>query len=101
VPGFKKFEGLLGESPELRAEPFGHEGAHGVYALDNVADTVRLQILMEERDTERRKSKYPYPPDVMKETEEVDRRLILTERFAQQTEQVINSELRSYLKKKK
>lgn len=45
APGFQKFAGLFGKhGAELRgAELFGHEGSHGIFALDNVADAVQLE----------------------------------------------------------
>ena len=106
VPGFKKFEGLIGEASEiLRAELFGHEGGgHGVFSLDHPAEAVQMQILLDSRDAAinamPKGTKYPYPPDVLKKMEAADKALIPTERFAQQTEQVINKELRAYMKVK-
>jgi RHS repeat-associated protein len=94
VPGFKKFDGLLGKTPEERAELFGHEGGHGIYALDNLVESVGLQSLIDERD-KIGPALYPQPLH-----DEIDRRLDATERFAQQTEQTINSELRDSLKRK-
>src|SRR5262245_35139443 len=45
VEGFNKFEGLLDGDKKIQrlAEVFGHEGGHGVYALNNIAESVQLQ----------------------------------------------------------
>src|SRR5262245_16772682 len=53
VAGFKKFEGLLGggKMADLRlAEVFGHEGSHAQKAINNPAENVKLQKLLNERD---------------------------------------------------
>lgn len=109
VPGFKKFEGLLGDDKESKAlrlaELFGHEGAHGVYALGNVAAAVRLERMLNDRDAAMKAmpkgTRYPYPPDVIQKIDAAERGLIPTERFAQQTEKIINGELRAGTQKKK
>jgi RHS repeat-associated protein len=101
VSGFNRYEGLIGKSPELRAELFGHEGAHGIYALDNIVEAVTLQILKDARDAEMRKTRTPYPPDLLQKMKDVDERLIPTEQFAQQRAQAVNAELQAYVKRKK
>src|SRR6266568_3019584 len=50
VPGFNKFEGIVGNKTLESAEVFGHEGAHGVFALDNTAEAVGLQGLLNQQD---------------------------------------------------
>ena len=75
------------------AEAFGHEAAHGVFALFNKSDAVRYQKLANEIKAAT-KSGYPYPPDVM---EKISRNLPFyaqTEQYAQQAEQFINGNLR-------
>jgi RHS repeat-associated protein len=109
VPGFKKYEGLLGDdkvSKALRlAELFGHEGAHGAYALGNVAETVKLERMLNDRDAAMKAmpkgARYPYPPDVMQKIDAAEKAMIPSERFAQQTAQIINGELRAGKQKKK
>jgi len=108
VPGFKKYGGLLGGDKKdisLRdAEDFGHEAAHGVYALDNIAQEVGNQILLNNRDAALKalppKTKYPYPPDVMQKMEAATKALVPSERYAQQMEKIINGELRATAKRK-
>ena len=108
VAGFNKFEGLLDQGDKgvdaRRAEVFGHEGAHAVYDLNNLAEAVETQMLLTDRDAALKAmptgTKYPYPPDVMQKMADADRALISTERFAQQTEKIINGELRATLKRK-
>src|SRR5690348_7759479 len=48
VPGFEMFSGLIGKKSLERAENFGHEGAHGVWALDNPIEAVTLQRLVDD-----------------------------------------------------
>jgi RHS repeat-associated protein len=100
VPNFKKFEGLFGmdNAVVLRlAETFGHEAGHAIYALNNPAEGVKLQRLLNERDAAilalPPKTKYPYPPDVMQKMEAADKALEPGEKFAQQKEYKINREL--------
>jgi RHS repeat-associated protein len=109
VPGFKKFEGLLGDDKESKAwrlaELFGHEGGgHGVYAIDNTADAVKYQTLLNDRDAALKAmpkgTRYPYPPDVMQKMEAARQAGIPTERYAQQVEKIINGELRASKQKK-
>jgi len=41
VPGFNKYQGLLNAPIDrLTAETFGHEGAHGLFSIDNPAEAV-------------------------------------------------------------
>jgi hypothetical protein len=107
VPGFDKYTGLFGKNGEaLRgAEDFGHEAAHAVWALDNKAEAVKVQVLLGDRDAALRNmpkgTKYPYPRDVMQKMEAAERGLAPTERYAQQKEQIINGELRASSKNKK
>jgi RHS repeat-associated protein len=106
VPGFKKFEGLFGKNGEaLRgAELFGHEGAHGVFALDDVSEAVKLQMLLNDRDAALsnmpKGTKYPYPPDVIQKMEAAAKGVVPTERYAQQVQKIINGELRASQKRK-
>jgi hypothetical protein len=97
APGFKKFEGLLGGRSDfgLRlAELFGHEGAHAVYALDNLAESVKVQRLIDQYYLGRMAGK-PHSAfsDILQEK---DRLLVFTERFAQQREQIVNKELQAF-----
>jgi RHS repeat-associated protein len=105
VPGFKKFEGLFGMKNDVvlrLAELFGHEGAHGVAALNNPAEAAKLQGILNDRDAALNSlpkgTKYPYPPDVMQKMEAATKGLGPTELFAQQTEQRINRELNPKLR---
>ncbi len=99
VPGFNKYQGLL-DSPIYRvAETFGHEGAHGLFSIQNPAEAVGLQQILNDRDASMRGYKYPYPPDVMQKIEAADKALIPTEKFAQQEEKIINGELQADKKK--
>ena len=99
VPGFNKYQGLL-DSPIYRlAETFGHEGAHGLFSIQNPAQAVGIQQLLNDRDASMKRYKYPYPPEIMQKMEAADTALIPTERFAQQEEKIINGELQADKKK--
>jgi RHS repeat-associated protein len=99
VPSFNKYQGLL-DSPIYRlAETFGHEGAHGLFSIQNPAQAVGIQQLLNQRDAAMQGQHYPYPPDVMQKMQAADQALIPTERFAQQAEKVINGELQADKKK--
>lgn len=106
APGFNKFQGLFGVKNDaiLRlAELFGHEGSHGVFAPNDVAEAAKLQKLLNDRDAARaalpRGTKFPdYPPDVKLLIESADKALVSTERFAQQNEERINRELNPALR---
>ena len=108
VTGFDKFEGLLGQGEAgvdaRRAEVFGHEGGHAIYDLNNPAEAVRLQMLLAARDAAidalPKKNRYPLPPDIKQKIDAANRGLEPSERAAQQTEKIINGELRASLKKK-
>ena len=107
VPGFKKFEGLFGvkNGALLRlAEVFGHEGGHGIYALDNAAESVNLQHEIDGTlaavGALPKKHRYPLPPDLAQRIQAKDQLLIPTERYAQQVEKIINGELRATSKRK-
>jgi hypothetical protein len=104
---FKKYQGLFGKNGFfLRlAETFGHEGAHGLFALNDLSGAVQTQRLLNERDAAlaalpRGKGRYPLPPDLMQKMQAADQALIPTERYAQQIEKVINGELRASSVKK-
>ena len=82
IPDFEKFQGLLGgDDAALRvAEIFGHEGGHGEWALDNIADAISLQVFVNDasklnerrnkyfadRDALKKKDRknFKYPPDL-------------------------------------
>jgi hypothetical protein len=99
VPGFNKYQGLL-DSPIYRlAETFGHEGAHGLFSIQNPAQAIGIQQLLNQRDAAMQGQHYPYPPDVMQKMQAADQALIPTERFAQQVEKIINGELQADKKK--
>jgi len=99
VPGFNKFQGLL-DAPIYRlAETFGHEGAHGQFAIQNPAQAVRIQQLVNQQKAAIQGQHYPYPPDVMQKIKAADQALEPTERFAQQVEKIINGELQADKKK--
>lgn len=89
----------MGKTDLIDAEIVGHEGAHGVYALDNPAEAVELQtgINNEKAAIARHDGSFPLPPDVMNK---INTSLNKTETFAQQTEQGINAELQANSKKK-
>jgi len=99
VPGFNKFQGLLGAPIYRLAETFGHEGAHGQFAIQNPAQAVRIQQLVNQQDAAIQGQHYPYPPDVMQKIKAADQALEPTERFAQQVEKIINGELQADKKK--
>jgi len=99
LPGFNKYQGLL-DSPIYRlAETFGHEGAHGLFSIQNPAQAVSIQRLLNQRDAAMQGQHYPYPPDVMQKMQAAEKALIPTEKFAQQTEKIINGELQADKKK--
>lgn len=99
VPGFNKFQGLL-DAPMYRlAEVFGHEGAHGLFAIQNPEEETGVQRLQNQRDAAMQGQHYPYPPDVMQKIEAAEKGLIPTEKFAQQEEKIINGELQADKKK--
>lgn len=103
IANFNRFEGLLGKEKDkaslVATEVFGHEAAHAVFALANIAEAVKEQKLLNERDAARnalpKKAKYPYPPDLMAKMEAAAKALIPTERYAQTAEKIINGELRA------
>jgi len=99
VPGFNKYQGLLGSPIYGLAETFGHEGAHGLFSIQNPAQAVGIQQLLNQRDAAMQGQHYPYPPDVMQKMQAADQALIPTERFAQQAEKIINGELQADKKK--
>jgi hypothetical protein len=99
VPGFNKYQGLLNAPIDRLAETFGHEGAHGLFSIQNPADAVGTQQLLNQRDAAMQGQHYPYPPDVMQKIDAADKGLIPTERFAQQEEKIINGELQADKKK--
>jgi hypothetical protein len=113
VAGFKKFEGLLGggKKADLRlAEVFGHEGSHAQVAINNPAEGVRLQKLLNERDAMLAGPTYrdkkgrllnPMPQALVDKMKEADQALIPTETFAQQKEKTINEELQAYSRRGK
>lgn len=99
VPGFDKYQGLLSAPIDRLAETFGHEGAHGLFSIQNPAEAVGIQQLLNQRDAAMQGQHYPYPPDVMQRIDAADKGLIPTERFAQQEEKIINGELQADKKK--
>jgi RHS repeat-associated protein len=99
VPGFNKYQGLLNAPMDRLAETFGHEGAHGLFSIENPAQAVGIQQLLNQRDAAMQGQHYPYPPDVMQKMDAADKGLIPTERFAQQEEKIINGELQADKKK--
>jgi len=88
VRGFDMFSGLLGKKSLERAENFGHEGAHSVWALDNPIEAVTLQRLINDE-----RGRHYNDPVFLREVRASDPLLDLTETFAQQTEQIVNEEL--------
>lgn len=99
VPNFNKYQGLLSAPNDRLAETFGHEGAHGLFSIQNPAQAVGIQQLLNDRDASMKGYRYPYPPDVMQKIEAAAKALIPTERFAQQEEKVVNGELQADKKK--
>ena len=99
VPGFNKYQGLLNAPIDRLAETFGHEGAHGLFSIDNPAEAVGIQQLLNQRDAAMQGQHYPYPPDVMQKIDAAEKGLIPTERFAQQEEKIVNGELQADKKK--
>ena len=108
IPGFNKFEGLFGENgkAQRRAELFGHEAAHAIYALDNLKEMVQWQKEYNANEAAREalplKNRYPLPEELSQKMTANEARLAKTELYAQQQEQIINGELRAsqqYIKK--
>lgn len=99
VPGFNKYQGLLNAPIYRLAETFGHEGAHGLFAIQNPRQEVGVQQLLNERDAAMQGQYYPYSFDVMQKIDAAAKGLIPTERFAQQEEKIINGELQADKKK--
>ncbi len=97
--GFNKYGGLL-DSPIYRlAETFGHEGAYGLFAIQDPAQGVGIQQLLNQRDSAMQGQHYPYPPDVMIKMGVATNGLFPTEKFAQQVEKIVNGELQADKKK--
>jgi hypothetical protein len=87
VPGFSKYAGLIGNTLAELIETAGHEGAHGVWALDNPNLAVTLQNLtnMEFSAPQSRHGRqlgFAGAPLVDS-----------TETYAQQQEQILNKQL--------
>lgn len=99
VPGFNKYEGLLNAPLYRLTETFGHEAAHAVFAIQNTAEAVQLQHLPDNRDAAMVGHHYPYPPDVTKMMERALDALKPTEKFATESEKIINGELQADKKK--
>jgi RHS repeat-associated protein len=91
VPRFSKYQGLAANFGLMLAETFGHEGAHGVYALRNVAGATTLQLLINDRLE--RLQMGDTGVEFQSLSQEIDRLLKPTERYAEETEAIINSEL--------
>jgi RHS repeat-associated protein len=92
---FQKYDGLFGKNGfVLRlAETFGHEASHGVFAINDPAQSVNIQRLINDAHGAMNGVKYPVPPDVLQKVTDMNKALQPTERFAQQQEKVINKEL--------
>lgn len=113
VAEFKKFEELLGggKMADYRlAEVFGHEGSHAQMAINNPAEGVRLQKLLNERDAMLAGPTYrdkkgrllnPMPQALLDKMKEADLAIIPTETFAQEKEKTINEELQAYSRRGK
>jgi RHS repeat-associated protein len=99
VPGFNKYQGLLNAPIDRLAETFGHEGAHGLFSIENPSQAVGIQQLLNQRDAAMEGQHYPYPPDVMQKIDAAAKGLIPTETFAQQEEKIVNGELQADKKK--
>lgn len=99
VPGFNKYQGLLNAPIDRLAETFGHEGAHGLFSIQNPAEAVGIQQILNDRDAAMRGVRYSYPPDVMQKIFAANKALITTETFAQHVEKIINGELQTDKKK--
>jgi RHS repeat-associated protein len=99
VPGFNKYEGLLNAPTDRLAETFGHEGAHGLFSIENPAQAVGIQQMLNDRDAAMQHARYPYPPDIMQKIDAANKALVPTEKFAQQVEKIINGELQADKKK--
>jgi RHS repeat-associated protein len=93
VPGFTKYAGIAGDFSLKMAETFGHEGAHGVYALDNPLQAVAAQTLMNDSAQLLQMRAGSSNPDFLREQTAIGAFLNATETYAQQTEQIINQEL--------
>ena len=94
-PSFKKYDGLFGKNGfVLRlAETFGHEANHGIFAINDPAQGVNIQRLVNDAHGAVNGARQPIPPDVLLKVTNMNHALEPTERFAQQQEKVINKEL--------
>jgi hypothetical protein len=99
VPGFNKYQGLLNAPIDRLTETFGHEGAHGLFSIENPAQAVGIQQILNDRDAAMQGAHYPYPPEIVQKMAAADQALIPTEKFAQQEEKIINGELQADKKK--
>jgi RHS repeat-associated protein len=88
VPGFNMFAGIIGKKTLEVIENFGHEGAHGVWALNNMNLAVTLQNLINIETPMHWNN-----PQLLQLEAVSDPLLRLTETYAQQQEQVVNTEL--------
>lgn len=99
---FKQVEGL--ETNEERfAEFFGHEGTHALDAINDPANAVRVQRLInEEEERSRTRCKPPQPPSeqVKSDRAELKQRLENGERSAYGREKIILQELRASKKQR-
>jgi hypothetical protein len=93
VLGFTKYAGIAGDFGLKMAETFGHEGAHGVYALDNPFQAVAAQTLMNDSAELLQMRAGSSNPEFLREQAAIGVFLNATETYAQQTEQIINQEL--------
>jgi len=71
----------------------------GLFAIQNPAQAVEIQQLINDRNSAMHGLHFPYPPDVMQKIDAADKGLIPTERFAQQEEKMVNGELQADKKK--
>ncbi len=88
VPGFNMFAGIIGKKTLEVIENFGHEGAHGVWTLNNMRLAVTMQNLINITSPMHWNNPQFLPLGFVK-----DQILNLSETYAQQQEQIVNREL--------
>jgi RHS repeat-associated protein len=117
---FKSFAGLLGKDKAAArvAEVFSHEGAHAEYAINNPAEAVKFQLLVNDVENmiarrrqfehdkraiknKKQKKAFQPPPDLVEAEASFARLYEATERYAQTRAKAVNAELRQSTKKKK
>jgi hypothetical protein len=90
VAGFQEYQGLIGKFGLELAETFGHEGEHGVYALNHLLGAVNTQSLIND---ELESLQMHDRGAALQDDAAAKPFLAATELDAQQKEQKVNQEL--------